>query len=56
MYDNLLAFTGTASVVHWLCPLAGVHILECVGTWFTRVEPLTDLEGEFLYLSFNLTI
>lgn len=58
-YDNPFAFIGescgTTPIVHRLSPLAWVsvggeiHILECVGAGFIRVEPLTDPDGEFLH-------
>lgn len=65
-YDNPFAFIeeccGTTPIVHQLSPLAWVsvggdiHILECVGAGFIRVEPSTDPEGEFSYFSSILTI
>lgn len=55
-YDNPFAFIeeccGTTPVIHKLSPLAWVsvggeiHILECLGAGFIRVEPLTDPEGD----------
>ena len=53
---------GTTPVVHRLSPLARVsddgevHILECVRAGFIHVEPLTDPEGKFPHLFFDLTI
>jgi len=55
-YDNPFAFVGECRkaipIVHQLSPLAWVsvgrdiHILECFGAGFIRVEPLKDPEGD----------
>ena len=57
-YDNPFAFIGeccgTTPIIHQLSPLAWVsvgeesYILECLGTGFIRVQPLSDREGDLI--------
>lgn len=50
---------GTIPIIHQLSPLAwvglggGIYILECFGTGFIRVGPLTDPRGDFPALSYT---